>query len=603
MTISGKNSDYRLRLQALRDELRKLKLDGFMAPVADEFQNESPPPHARRVEFLTGFTGSSGLAVILLNKAAFFTDARYSLQASRQIPAELFEIFDIANKSPPDWLKENACSGQKIGFDPSLHTAESMERCRRALSVPGIETVPVSANPVDAIWPDRPQPVFFPVYAYDVRYAGKSSDEKRRQIAEELKKQGIHAAVITDAACIAWLLNIRGGDLDCSPLPLSFAILYADATVEWFVDPRKITAGLEEILGPGVIRCSMEDFRAALNRFGEAGCRVRVDPSSASCWVMNELERSGAKTDRGEDPCLLPKACKNPVEIEGFRAAHRRDGAALAGFLRWIDDNALSGEVTEITAAGKLMEFRAAAPLFQGPSFATIAASGPNGAIVHYRPTPETDRKLEPGTLFLIDSGGQYLDGTTDVTRTVAIGEPTREMRDRFTRVLKGHIALASIVFPEGTSGAELEVLARQYLWAAGLDYGHSTGHGIGSFLNVHEGPQSISRRGATPLKPGMALSNEPGFYKPGHYGIRVENIQLVVERPEISNAGNKMLGFELVTLVPIDRRLIDVSMLLPAEKEWIDSYHSRVRQAIRPLVNGETAEWLEKATAGLDRP
>jgi Xaa-Pro aminopeptidase len=593
--------DFTTRLKALREELRKQKLDGFLAPVADEYQSEALPPSAQRVAFLTGFTGSAGLAALtsdrLLGKAAFFTDGRYTLQANQQLPEGLYEIFDSVQKAPSDWLKENARPGFQIGFDPLLHTADSIERLQKALDRTGIDVVPVKANPIDAFWPDRPAPPFAPVYAYDTRYAGQSSDDKRRQIAETLKKDGIQAALITDSASIAWILNVRGGDLPYSPLPLSVAILRADASLEWFIDPRKITTGLEGFLGADVTRYNMDDLPSALRRLGETRSRVRADPSEVSYWMMKALGKSGAKIDRGEDPCALPKACKNAAELEGMRAAHRRDGAALANFLCWLDANADSGSVTELSAEEKLLECRAAMPMFKGLSFATIAGSGSNGAIVHYRATPESNRTLDPNSLFLIDSGGQYLDGTTDVTRTVAIGTPTAEMRDRFTRVLKGHIALAAIVFPEGTTGAELEVLARQYLWSAGLDYSHSTGHGVGSYLNVHEGPQGISRRGQTPIKPGMVLSYEPGYYKPKHYGIRIENVQAVVERIELNTPEHKMLGFEPLTLAPIDRRLIDTVLLLPAEREWLNAYHARVRQAIRPLVSNGTVGWLERVT------
>ncbi|MDD5586253.1 MAG: aminopeptidase P family protein [Alphaproteobacteria bacterium] len=593
--------DYAARLRALRDEIKRQKLDGFLVPTADEFQSETLPPCAERINFLTGFTGSAGLAAVMTDKAVFFTDGRYTLQAGQQIPAGLFTIFDSAKKTPSEWLKETARTGQKIGFDPWLHTAEGIERTKKALKKTGAELVPAASNPVDAIWKDRPAPPAAPIYAYDTTYAGQSSSDKRQKLAEELRKEGQQAAVITDPASIAWLLNVRGGDVPYTPLPLSYALLRADATVEWFVDPRKMTSGLEVHLGPDVLRYGVSEFPLALKRLGEMRSNVRIDPAETPYSVAKALEDSGAAIERSENPCALPKACKNPIELEGLRAAHRRDGAALARFFAWLDENATEGKITELIAGEKLLACRAGAPLYRGPSFAAIAAAGPNGAIVHYRATAETNRLLEPGSLFLLDSGGQYLDGTTDVTRTVAIGTPTAEMRDRFTRVLKGHIALAAIVFPEGTTGAELEVLARQFLWPLGLDYGHSTGHGIGNYLGVHEGPQALSRRSTTPLKPGMALSNEPGYYKTNKYGIRIENIQAVIERPEITSAERKMFGFDPLTLVPIDKRLVVFDMLSAAERKWLNDYHLRVRQAVRPLVDNGTAKWLDEATAPLD--
>jgi Xaa-Pro aminopeptidase len=597
MTSTSASPDYAARLQALRDEIKRHKLDGFLVPMADEFQSETLPPSAQRIAFLTGFTGSAGFIAVLENKAVFFTDGRYTLQAGQQISADLYTLFDSAKTSPADWLKENARTGQKIGFDPWLHTVEGIERTRKACAKTGAQLVPVSGNPVDAIWHDRPAPPAAPIYAYDTLYAGQHASEKRQKQAEALRKDNIQAALITDPASIAWLLNVRGGDVPYTPLPLSHAILRADATVEWFVDPRKITSGLEVHLGPEVTRYGVSEFPLALKRLGEMRSTVKIDPSETPFWAVKALEDAGALIERGENPCLLPKACKNAVELEGLRAAHRRDGAALIKFLAWLDENAGTGKVTELSAEEKLLECRKGTPLFRGPSFATIAGAGPNGAIVHYRATEETNRTLEPGSLFLLDSGGQYLDGTTDVTRTIAVGKPTDEMRDRFTRVLKGHIELASVVFPEGTTGAELEVLARQFLWTLGLDYGHSTGHGIGNYLGVHEGPQSLSRRGAAPLKPGMALSNEPGYYKPNNYGIRIENIQAVIERPGITTAERQMFGFEPLTLVPIDKRLIVAGMLSETECAWLNDYHRRVHQAIRPLVDNGTAKWLEAAT------
>jgi|GEM_PF-15706 len=588
------------RLQALRDEIKKLGLDGFLIPMADEFQSETPPPSAQRIAFLTGFTGSAGLIALLDTKAAFFTDGRYTLQAQQQLPKRLFSIIDSGQVSVSDWLQDNVLPKQKIGFDPWLHTASAIRKIKKAFDKSGAMLVPVTGNPIDALWRERPASPAAPIYAHDVLYAGQASADKRRLLANALKKDGLDAAVITDPASVAWLLNVRGGDIPFSPLPLSYVILRDDASVEWFVDPRKITSGLDTYAGIGVTRYNVSEFPAALKRLGEMKCSVRVDYDEAPFSVTSLLNESGARIDRGPDPCAVPKACKNMTELEGMRACHRRDGAAMARFLCWLEQAVPAGGITELSAEEKLLEFRSGNHLFRGPSFATIAASGAHGAIVHYRATQVTNQDIKPDMLFLIDSGGQYSDGTTDVTRTVAIGQPLLEMKDRFTRVLKGHIALASIIFPEGTTGADLDVLARQHLWALGLDYNHGTGHGVGSYLSVHEGPPSISRRGSAPLKAGMVLSNEPGFYQPGHYGIRLENLQAVVERIDLSGTERKMFSFEPLTLVPIDKRLIVVDLLTEGEIEWLNDYHARVHQAIRPLVDEATAKWLEEATGAV---
>ncbi len=599
-------TDHTLRLQALRDALKLRGLDGFLVPMEDEYQSEYAPAHARRLRFLSGFTGSAGFIVVLTESrpdapaAAFFTDSRYTLQASQQLASVDFALFDSAETSPSDWLKANTAKGMKIGFDPWLHTANGVERLGKALAQSGAELVPVDSNPIDAIWTDRPAPSTKPIRVHELAYAGKSSAEKRQSLAAELTRGQIDAAVITDPASVAWLLNVRGDDVPHTPLPLSFAILKASGAVAWFVDPRKITGDLDAQLGGDVTRCAPDAFPAALRELGAAHSRVRIDPSEAAHWIVAYLQDSGALLDRGDDPCVLPKACKNATELDGMRNAHRRDGAALTKFLCWLDANVSGGALTELVVEEKLAAFRAANDLYRGPSFGTIAGAGPNGAIVHYRATPESNRALESGSLLLLDSGGQYLDGTTDVTRTVALGEPSADMRDRFTRVLKGHIALASIRFPAGTTGAELDVLARQHLWAVGLDYGHGTGHGVGSYLGVHEGPQGISRRNAVALKPGMVLSNEPGFYKPGAYGIRIENLQTVVALPEVGASERAFLGFEPLTLAPIDRRCIDLALMTAPERAWLNAYHALVREALTPLMDDTTAAWLREATAGV---
>lgn len=591
---------YASRLQALRDQLAKAGLSGFFVPMADEYQSEYVPDSAQRIAFLSGFTGSAGLIIVLKDKAAFFTDGRYTLQASQQVSPDLFAIYDSAVKTPAEWLAENTQKGMKLGFDPWLHTEDSIERLKKAIAKAGAELTEVERNPIDVIWRDRPAPPTAPIYAHDLAYTGKSSAEKRRVLAEELKQKGLTAAVLTDPASIAWLLNVRGGDTPNTPLPLSFAILYDDSTVKWFVDARKLTSGLRKHLGELIETCDPLLFAQALVDLGRAEKPVRIDPAEAAYWIIERLRAAGIKLDLGDDPCVLPKACKNSVEIEGMRSAHRRDGAALVKFFAWLEHELKHGEVTEIMAEEKLAEFRATNNLYRGPSFHTISGAGPNGAVVHYRSTPASNRKLKAGEFYLLDSGGQYMDGTTDVTRTISIGEPNSEMRDRFTRVLKGHIALAAVRFPEGTTGADLDVLARQYLWSAGIDYNHGTGHGVGSYLGVHEGPQGISKRNKVPLKPGMVVSNEPGYYKPGAYGIRIENLQTVVDMVELAGGERKMFGFETLTLAPIDCNAIETEMLTKAERGWIVAYHQRVREGLRPLLDDFAWAWLVTATAPL---
>jgi len=593
-------SEIASRLKSLRTELAKHTYDGFLVPMADEYQSEYVPASAQRIAFLSGFTGSAGFIVVLKDKAAFFTDGRYTLQATQQVSPELFEVFDSGVKTPSEWLVENLGKGAKLAYDPWLHTSESIERLKKALAKTEVTLAPTEHNPIDAIWHNRPMPPAEPIHPYELVYAGKKSSEKREMISEILTKASLSAAVITDPASVAWLLNIRGGDVPNTPLPLSFAVIHANGAVKWFVDPRKVTPGLQTHLGDKVDIEATGQFPHALDQLAKENLPVRIDPAESASLIVERLRAAGAKLDLGEDPCVLPKACKNPTELEGMRSAHRRDGAALVKFLAWLEGSLIADTVTEINAEEKLAEFRKANNLYRGPSFDTISGAGGHGAIVHYRATQTSNRKLESGQLYLLDSGGQYLDGTTDVTRTIAIGAPTAEMRDRFTRVLKGHIALASIRFPEGTTGAELDALARQYLWEVGLDYNHGTGHGVGNYLGVHEGPQGISKRNKVPLKRGMVVSNEPGYYKTGQYGIRIENLQAVVEVIELSAAERKMLGFETLTLAPIDRRLIEVDMLTETERKWVDHYHARVYETIRPQVDEIAVRWLKDATRPL---
>ena len=588
------------RLAGLRAELVERGLDGFVVPRSDEHQGEYVPPRGQRLAWLTGFTGSAGVAVVLRQRAALFVDGRYTLQAAQQVDGGLFEIHHLIEEPPPRWLVTALKRGEVLGYDPWLHTPQDVERLRMAADKAGAVLRAVESNPVDRVWTDQPAAPLAPVVAHPEVFAGESAQSKRERLARALAEDGTQAAVLTMPESVAWLLNIRGGDVPHTPLPLSFAILRADASVALFIDRRKLTPGLDRHLGNAVTVQPPEELGPALDALAAAGGPVRVDPATAASWIFDRLERAGAVIHRAADPCLLPKACKNPVEIAGTRAAHRRDGAALTRFLAWLAQVAPQGGLGEIAASDRLEALRREGEHFRDLSFPTISGAGSNGAIVHYRATAQSEKRLEPGTLYLLDSGAQYLDGTTDVTRTVAIGEPTAEMRDRFTRVLKGHIALALARFPRGTTGTQLDALARRSLWRKGLDYDHGTGHGVGSYLGVHEGPQRISKApNSQPLLPGMIVSNEPGYYQTGAYGIRIENLVLV--QPVVAEGGEReMLGFETLTLAPIDRNLIEPSMLDDEEIEWLDAYHARVREELTPLVDADTARWLAEVTRPL---
>ena len=584
------------RLAALRAELARRGVAGFIVPRADEHQGEYVPAQAQRLAWLTGFTGSAGLALVLPEAAAIFVDGRYTLQAAAQVDEALYQHRHISEQPATEWIAVNLAPGQVLGYDAWLHTLPELDRYRAAAERAGGRLEPLDGNPLDAVWADRPGPPLATAEKHDLAFAGESAEAKRGRIAESLAGAGVEAAVLTAPDSIAWLLNIRGGDVEHTPLPLSFAIVRQDKSVELFIEPRKLAPGLAAHLGNAVSVASPDQFGPALGRL--AGKRVLIDPSSAASWVFDRLAAAKAEVQRGADPCLLPKACKNAVEIEGTRRAHRRDGIALARFFAWLSRQ---NGIGELAASDRLEAFRREGEHFRDLSFPTISGAGPNGAIVHYRATPASERRLEPGSLYLVDSGAQYLDGTTDVTRTVAIGTPAPEMRDRFTRVLKGHIALARCRFPKGTTGSQLDALARYALWQAGLDFDHGTGHGVGSYLGVHEGPQRISKiANAQPLLPGMIVSDEPGYYRTGAYGIRIENLVLV-QPVEIAGAEREMLGFETLTLAPIDRALIDPALLTEEERGWIDRYHDRVRSALAPHLDGDTARWLAAATAPID--
>jgi Xaa-Pro aminopeptidase len=586
------------RLAALRAELKRRGIAGFVVPRADEHQGEYVPPSAERLAWLTGFTGSAGAAVVLEDKAAVFVDGRYTLQAREQVDAALYEIKHLPEETPAGWLEANLREGEVLGFDAWLHTEDGAKRLAEACEKAGASLAPTDGNPLDAVWADRPDAPTAPIRQHPAEFAGKSSPEKRAEIAGLLTNQKAAAAVLTLPESIAWLLNIRGGDVPHAPLPLSFAVLRDDGSVALFIDSRKLTDGIAAALGDGVTVHAPDALGAALDELGTRRARVLADPATAADWVFRRLAEAGAVLVRGADPCLLPKACKNPVELEGARAAHRRDGAAVTRFLAWLAGEAPKGRLDEIAAAARLEALRRENNHFEDLSFGTISGSGPNGAIVHYRVTEASNRTLKPGELYLVDSGAQYLDGTTDITRTVAIGEPTPEMRDRFTRVLKGHIALATTRFPKGTTGSQLDAIARRPLWQAGLDYDHGTGHGVGSYLSVHEGPQRIAKvPNTTALQPGMICSNEPGYYKEGAYGIRIENLVAVRADDSVKGAEREMLSFETLTLAPIDRALVERALLAPDEAAWLDRYHARVREVIAPLVDRATADWLAEAT------
>ena len=584
------------RLGRLRQELAARGLDGFIVPRSDEHQGEYVPPRGQRLAWLTGFTGSAGVAVVLRDRAALFVDGRYTLQAAIQVDTGLFEIRHLIEEPPARWISAALTPDAVLAYDPWLHTPHEVERFRTATEKAGAVLRAVSDNPLDRIWPGRPAAPIAPVVPHPERFAGESAQSKRTRLGRALQEEGAAAVVLTMPESIAWLLNIRGGDVPHTPLPLSFAILRQDGSVTLFLDRRKLVPGLERQLGNGVTVAPPERLGPALDALAAEGGRVQVDPASAASWVVDQLEAAGAKIHRAADPCSLPKACKNPIELDGTRAAHRRDGAALTRFLAWLAREAPRGRLSEIAASGRLEAFRRDGEHFRDLSFPTISGAGSNGAIVHYRAMPETEKRLEPGTLYLLDSGAQYLDGTTDVTRTIAIGEPTQEMRDRFTRVLKGHVALALARFPRGTTGTQLDAFARRALWEKGLDYDHGTGHGVGSYLGVHEGPQRISKApNGQALLPGMIVSNEPGYYKTGAYGIRIENLVLV--QPSDGSAERDMLCFETLTLAPIDRNLIDTALLDDDEIAWLDAYHARVRDVLTPRVDPDTARWLAEAT------
>jgi Xaa-Pro aminopeptidase len=594
-------SSYADRLAALREQLKADRLDGFVVPLTDEHMSEYVGSYAQRLAWLTGFEGSAGSAVVLPEEAAIFVDGRYTLQVRSQVSADQWSYQSVPETSIADWLKAHAPQGGRIGYDPWLHSRDWVKKAGEALKGRGAELVPVTRNPIDAVWADRPEASNARLIVHPEKLAGKSAAAKRTEIADWLADKGADAVVLSALDSIAWAFNVRGADVSHTPVALAYALVNSDGTADLFVAEEKIDAAVRQHLGNGVRIHDRAAFEAALGEL--KGKAVAVDPERAVAAIFEALDKAGATILPLRDPTVLPKAIKNSAEIAGHEAAQARDGAAITKFLRWVEAEAPSGELDELTASDHLEALRRENPELKDLSFDSISGAGPNGAIVHYRSSEKTNRKLEPGSLYLIDSGGQYVDGTTDITRTVAVGEPTQEMRDRFTRVLKGHIAIATAVFPKGVRGSQLDSFARRPLWEAGLDYAHGTGHGVGSFLSVHEGPQRISPVGSAqsggdePLQAGMILSNEPGYYKTGAYGIRIENLVLVVEK-QIDGAEKEMLGFDTLTFAPIERRLVVKNMLSPEEIAWLDAYHADVVEKIGPTLGGEDRAWLERACA-----
>jgi len=590
-----------VRVNELRAELSRQGLNGFLVPRSDEHQGEYVAARSERLAWLTGLTASAGLAIVLDETAAVFADGRYTLQAEAEVNGKIFERRHLTDEPPTDWISENLPAGGKLGYDPWLLPPGQVSRYGAACRKAGGELVATETNPIDAVWSNQPPPPLAPVRRLDNIYTGESSADKARRVAEELMKVDTDAVLLTAPDSIAWLLNVRGGDVPFTPFALSFAVLHADASVDWFIDDRKITT---EAISKGANQIRVHTPKAlgaALDDLGTAGKKVGLDPAASPDWASARLKSAKAQVVHGADPCQLMKARKNPAQLDGMRAAHLRDGVAVTRFLAWLDAQDAGGGLTEMQAADKLESYRAENDLFQGLSFPTISGSGPNGAIVHYRVTEGSDRALQQGELFLVDSGAQYLDGTTDITRTIAIGPPSDDMRQRFTLVLKGHIGLATARFPTGTTGSQLDVLARHALWAEGLDYDHGTGHGVGSYLSVHEGPHRITKApNRVALEHGMVVSNEPGYYKTGAYGIRIENLVAVTKLTAPAGAEREIFGFETLTLTPLDRRLVDVDLLSGSEITWLDAYHTRVRDALSPLVDDATRAWLAAATAPL---
>ena len=584
-------------LPLLRARMAEQGLDGFLIPHEDEHQNEYLPDANERLAWATGFTGSAGAAVVFQDRASLFTDGRYTVQVRAQTDPALFERRDLNDVAA---YLETARKGAVIGYDPRLHSPDALVALKRAAQKVGAELKPVEVNPLDQGWGEaRPAQPTAPVVPHPDAYSGEPHAEKRARIARAVAEAGADVVLLTAPSSIAWLFNVRGGDVIRSPLPIGQALLATDGTARLFLDPAKVTNELPQWLGDAVRIEATERLAEALDGLG--GQKVMVDPALSSAWYFDRLEQAGATVVRAMDPCAIPRAAKNAVEIEGSRRAHIRDGAALARFLHWVDTTAQQTLPDEREVVETLERFREETGALKDLSFDTIAGAGPNGALPHYKPVGATIRRIEAGSLLLVDGGGQYLDGTTDVTRTMAVGEPTADQRHKFTLVLKAHIAMATVRFPEGTSGLQLDAVCRAPMWAAGLDYDHGTGHGVGSYLGVHEGPQRIAKWGTSqPLLEGMILSNEPGYYREGHWGIRIETLQVVTPAVVPEGGERPMHGFEQLTFAPIDRRLIEAGLLTPNERTYVDAYHAETLAKVGPLVEGDVWAWLEGACAPL---
>ncbi|MBI1214343.1 MAG: M24 family metallopeptidase [Alphaproteobacteria bacterium] len=601
------------RLADLRAEMDKLGVDGFFVPRADEFQGEYVPPRADRLAWATGFTGSAGYAVVLKDKAAFFTDGRYTLQARQQVNAKDFEICSVSEDqaptptiSPTEWIEKNLPKGARFGVDPWVHTPSDVKRIKEAVENAGGTLVLLDANPLDAAWKDQPPAPLAPAVPHPLQFAGKSSEDKRAELSKLMEDKGADALAVTLPEEICWLLNIRGGDVPCTPFVLSYAVAHKDGSVDWFVDDRKVTDETRDWLGETVRLHPLEDYAAEIEKLAKDGKKIWVDPGSAPVRLEEIISQAGQKPLAEKSPLQLMKAKKNAVEIQGTIDAHIRDGVAVTRFLSELSGQGDAAKYDELTATDLLQKIREEGQHFRGLSFDTISGSGGNGAIVHYRSSPETNQPLMSGPVYLVDSGAQYLDGTTDITRTIAVDNVTDEMKDRYTRVLKGHIQVAMSVFPEGTVGSVLDEKARAALKEVGLDYAHGTGHGVGSYLSVHEGPCGISPRSTTvPLEPGMIISNEPGYYKEGEYGIRIENLVTVVDTGKTDADGKKLLGLKTLTLAPIDRNLIEPALLTDDELKWLNDYHAEVKSTLLPLVekvDKKAAAFLTAATAPIKK-
>lgn len=587
----------RKNLPLLRRVMKDLRLDGLYVPHDDEYQNEYLPACYERLEWVSGFTGSAGAAFVFMDSAVLFADGRYTLQAKEQTDNELYAREDLMSPGPFGWLAAQEKSGCRIGFDPKLVSPDGLTKLQAAAIHAGAELVKLENNPIDMAWENAPTPPSAKIVPHGLDYSGEDSTSKRHRLAEGLKSRGADAAILTAPHSLAWLFNIRGGDVDYSPLPLGRAILNNDGSARLYTDLHKTDGELIAHLGNEVELSSIDNLEEGISALKDK--TVSLDPALASSWFFDRAEASGARILREDDPCALPRACKNATEVEGARKAHIRDGVAIVKFLHWLSTEGQSGHEDEISAAMKLEALREETGALKDLSFDTISGAGPNGAIVHYRVSTQTCRKLEKGSLYLVDSGGQYLDGTTDITRTVAIGTPNDEMRERYTDVLRGHIFLSKIRFPDGVNGSQLDVLARAALWQKGLDYAHGTGHGVGSYLGVHEGPQRISPApNSVALQTGMIVSNEPGYYKTGSYGIRIENLQVVTAPENIEGGDQPMRGFETLTIAPLEPSLIVKELLTTDEVEWLNDYHEVVFNTHKASITGDVLEWLREVTA-----